>query len=92
MKPLASRLTFQLGPIRRLASMPTILAALTYKVMQVSISNIEFDGLAFSAVFLVSGVVAYICIDVFLRIVNIIGMIPFVIYRLLLGMLLLMFI
>ncbi len=75
-----------------LISMPTILAALTYKVMQVSIANIEFDGLAFSAVFLVSGVVAYICIDVFLRIVNIIGMIPFVIYRLLLGMLLLMFI
>ena len=75
-----------------LISMPTILAAISYKAMQVSTSNADIDMLAVTGVFLLSGIVAYVCINVFLRMVNIIGMMPFVIYRLILGALLFLFI
>lgn len=75
-----------------LISMPTILAAISYKALQVSLADSPIDMTAVTSVFLLSGVVAYICIDVFLRLVNIIGMMPFVIYRLLLGGLLFLFI
>ena len=75
-----------------LISMPTILAAISYKTLQVTLTDIQIDVTAVVSVFLLSGVVAYICIDVFLRLVSIIGMMPFVIYRLLLGGLLFLFI
>ena len=75
-----------------LISMPTILAAIVYKILQVSNGNMDIDILAVTGVFLISGIVAYICIDVFLRLVNVIGMMPFVIYRLILGALLFLFI
>lgn len=74
-----------------LISMPTIMAAITYKSMQVLTMKPEVDMVAITGVFLLSGIVAYLCIDLFLRLVNAIGMIPFVIYRLILGVLLLMF-
>ena len=75
-----------------LISMPTILAAISYKALQVSFTNAEIDITAVMSVFLISGLVAYICIEVFLRLVNVIGMMPFVIYRLILGGILILFI
>ena len=74
-----------------LISMPTILAAITYKSMQVIATKPEVDAMAIFGVFVLSGIVAYLCIDFFLRLVNAIGMMPFVIYRIVLGVLLLMF-
>jgi undecaprenyl-diphosphatase len=75
-----------------LLSIPTILAAICYKSMQLMSSQIHMDIGAALGVFVLSGIVAYICIEAFVRMVNIVGMMPFVIYRLILGVLLLVFI
>jgi undecaprenyl-diphosphatase len=75
-----------------LLSMPTILAAITYKSMQLMSTQLDMDIGAALGVFALSGIVAYLCIEAFIRLVNIIGMMPFVIYRLILGVLLLAFI
>lgn len=75
-----------------LLSIPAILAAILYKLLQVSASEIQMDTAAVMSVFLVSGVVAYICIEAFIRFVNTIGMMPFVVYRIILGIALFAFI
>ena len=75
-----------------LLSIPAILAAILYKLLQVSASEIQMDTAAVMSVFLVSGVVAYICIEAFIRFVNTIGMMPFVVYRIMLGIALFAFI
>ncbi len=75
-----------------LLSMPTILAAILYKSMQLASSQVDMDIAAALGVFVLSGVVAYLCIEAFVRLVNIVGMMPFVIYRLILGVLLFAFI
>lgn len=68
-----------------LISIPTILAAISYKALQAFTDQVPVDVQAAFSVFLVSGLVAYACIDVFLRLVSKVGILPFVIYRLLLG-------
>lgn len=75
-----------------LLSIPTILAAISYKSLQLLSHELTVDYAATLGVFIISGVVAYLCIQVFIRLVNIIGMMPFVVYRLILGALLLVFI
>lgn len=75
-----------------LLSIPTILAAILYKSMQLLGTQLVIDYAAMMAVFIISGVVAYVCIEAFIRFVNIVGMMPFVIYRLILGILLFAFI
>lgn len=75
-----------------LLSIPTILAAISYKSMQLYSTQLNIDYPATFGVFVISGVVAYLCIEAFVRFVNIVGMMPFVIYRLILGALLLLFI
>ncbi len=75
-----------------LLSIPTILAAISYKSLKLISVNIEPDYVAISGVLIISAIVAYLCIEVFIRMVNIIGMMPFVIYRILLGVFLLSFI
>jgi undecaprenyl-diphosphatase len=47
--------------------------------------------MATAVLFVISGAVAYLCIKVFVQLVNLIGMLPFVIYRLGLGAALLLF-
>ena len=74
-----------------LISIPTILAAILYKAIQVGNNQAPVDVMSAFTVFVVSGVVAYACIDVFLRLVSKIGIMPFVIYRLLLGVFLIGF-
>jgi len=75
-----------------LLSIPTILAAISYKSLQLFSEQIDVDYTAALGVFALSAVVAYLCIQGFVRLVNVIGMMPFVIYRLVLGVLLFMFI
>lgn len=75
-----------------LLSIPTILAAISYKSLQLFSTQLEIDYVATLGVFGISAVVAYLCIEAFVRLVNIIGMMPFVIYRIILGGLLFMFI
>lgn len=75
-----------------LLSIPTILAAITYKSSQLFMTEVNIDYLAIICVFLVASVVAYVCIGAFVRLVNIIGMMPFVIYRIILGLLLIIFV
>jgi len=75
-----------------LLSIPTILAAIAYKSMKLLSVDIDVDKGAAIGVFAISGIVAYLCIEVFVRIVNVIGMMPFVVYRLILGVLLFAFI
>ena len=75
-----------------LLSIPTILAAISYKLMQLYAMPLSIDYVAMIGVLVLSGVVAYLCIEAFIRFVNIVGMMPFVIYRLILGALLFIFI
>lgn len=75
-----------------LLSIPTILAAICYKSMQLYSVELNIDYAATLSVFVLSGIVAYLCIGAFVRFVNIVGMMPFVIYRLILGALLFAFI
>lgn len=75
-----------------LLSIPTILAAIVYKSTQLVTTQIHMELGPALGVFAISGVVAYFCIEAFIRLVNIVGMMPFVIYRLILGVLLFIFI
>lgn len=68
-----------------LLSIPTILAAIGYKSMQLSTAHIQLDWLAIVGVFSISAIVAYACIQLFVQLVQSIGLLPFVIYRLILG-------
>jgi undecaprenyl-diphosphatase len=67
-----------------LLSIPAILMAGGYKTLQL----IEHGGMAWTPLLLgvlLSGLTAYVCIHWFLKVLDRIGMLPFVIYRLLLG-------
>lgn len=77
-KAAAARFSF-------LLSIPTILAAIVYKSMQLSFSHSQLDWSAMIGVFFISGMVAYACIKIFVKLVDHIGLVPFVIYRLVLG-------
>ena len=59
----------------------------------IRVSSIDFtqSGIELSVALIISFLVAYISIDMFLRLIERIGFTPFVIYRLLLGIGLLMF-
>lgn len=74
-----------------LLSMPIIAAAGSLKVLQLVLQDgpVDWSILSFGA--LVSGVSAFICIHLFLGLINRLGMLPFVIYRLLLGAVLVAF-
>ena len=72
-----------------LLSIPIILASGLFKTKELIESDMPIEmGLLLLAVFL-SAISAWACIQLFLRMINRIGMMPFVIYRLVLGVLLL---
>ncbi|PCJ31439.1 MAG: undecaprenyl-diphosphatase [Gammaproteobacteria bacterium] len=72
-----------------LLSIPIIFLAGSWIAVKLVRSSIEIDWLAlFSGAFL-SAISAYLCIHLFMKLISKIGMWPFVIYRLLLGSLLL---
>lgn len=71
-------------------SIPLILAAGSYKTLELCRQGDQADWFAISIGALVAAVSAYTCIHWFLKLINRMGMWPFVVYRLLLGALLLM--
>lgn len=66
-------------------SIPLILAAGSYKCLELVQMEVQPDWLALGLGVVLSAVSAYVCIHLFLKLINRIGMWPFVIYRLLLG-------
>ncbi len=72
-----------------LLSIPIILAAGTLKARDLIASPAAVDWAALGAGTVLSGVSAYLCIHYFLKLLDRLGMMPFVVYRLLLGALLL---
>jgi undecaprenyl-diphosphatase len=74
-----------------LLSIPTILMAGGYKGMQLINGAKSVDWMAIGIGVTLSALTAYLCIHLFLRLLERIGMFPFVLYRLLLGGVLLYF-
>lgn len=72
-----------------LLSIPTILAATALKTLSLLGSDAGVDWLTLGLGALISGVFAYISIGWFIAFLNRVGMVPFVIYRLFLGVVLL---
>ena len=80
----ASRFSF-------LLAIPTIGAIALAELIRVSFIDIMDNGVELSIALIISFLVAYISIDMFLKLIDRIGFTPFVIYRLLLGGWLLMY-
>lgn len=74
-----------------LLSIPLILAAGSLKLLQLLSSTLPIDWSIILLGVVVSAISAWICIHYFLSFIQSIGMLPFVIYRLILGALLLLF-
>jgi undecaprenyl-diphosphatase len=72
-----------------LISIPLILAAGLLKTKELVEQATQVDWLTIGLAAFISAISAYICIYFFLALINRIGMIPFVVYRLLLGAILL---
>lgn len=72
-----------------LLSVPLILAAGIFKTVELVQSQQQVDWFSMLLGAVLSGISAYICIKLFLSWINKIGFMPFVIYRLLLGFVLL---
>jgi undecaprenyl-diphosphatase len=68
-----------------LLSIPIILMAGSYKTLQLVQQTGPVDWGSILLGTLVAAVSAYLCIHFFLRLIERIGMLPFVVYRLLLG-------
>ncbi len=68
-----------------LLSAPVILLATIYEVVKLITGDVQvvWENLAVAA--LISGIVAYLSIDFFMRFVSVLGLLPFAIYRLLLA-------
>lgn len=82
-RPAAARFSF-------LLSIPVIILAGTYEGLGLVVtppSNLDWFSLTLGM--LVAAVSAYICIELFIRLLNQIGMLPFVVYRIILGLFLL---
>ena len=80
----ASRFSF-------LLAIPTIGAIALAELIRISFIDITDNGTELSIALIISFLVAYISIDMFLKLIDRIGFTPFVIYRLLLGGWLLMY-
>ena len=75
-----------------LLSIPTILGALVFLLLEISTSSYSFNFVSLLIGLITSSVVAFLTIKYFLIFVDRIGMYPFVIYRLFLGFFLLLLI
>ncbi len=74
-----------------LLSIPLILAAGGLKMLELAESALPVDWQAIALGVVVSALSAWVCIYYFLAFINRIGMMPFVVYRLILGAILLLF-
>ena len=73
-----------------LLSIPVIFLAGGMKTIELATAEGAVDWVALVAGAVISGVAAYLCIHFFLKLLERIGMMPFVVYRLLLGVVLLL--
>ena len=71
-----------------LLAIPVILGAFALTIYDLSRLDASFDILRFGIGFTVAALSAYLCIDFFLKIIERVGMWPFVAYRLVIGVLL----
>lgn len=71
-----------------LLSIPVIVLAGGYELIKMGHSGANVDYTALSFGFIVAAITGYACIDIFLKLLNRVGVMPFVIYRLALGILL----
>lgn len=71
-----------------LLSIPVIVAACGLEIYSLIRSDLPVDWLAMAAGILLSGISAYLCIHYFIAFIKRIGMLPFVAYRLILGLIL----
>ncbi len=83
-RPAAARFSF-------LLSIPIILAAGMLKGVELTQQTAAVDWRALMLGAVISGLSAYLCIHFFLKLLERMGMLPFVVYRLLLGGVLLLF-
>jgi undecaprenyl-diphosphatase len=72
-----------------LLSIPVIAAAGAYGVLQMLVHNAPIDWFQFSLAILLSALAGWLCIAAFLALLQRVGLVPFVIYRLALGVALL---
>ena len=72
-----------------LLSIPVIAAAGSFGVLRMSLHDASIDWLQFSLAILLSALAGWLCIAAFLALLQRVGLLPFVIYRLALGMVLL---
>jgi undecaprenyl-diphosphatase len=68
-----------------LLSVPVILLATLYELATVFTSNVPMDWVQLGVAALISGIVAYLSIDFFMRFVNANSLLPFAIYRVILA-------
>ena len=68
-----------------LLAIPAIAMAGGWQALQLTVSEVEINWLQFTIATAISAVVAYLCIHYFLEFIEKIGMLPFVIYRVLLA-------
>ena len=78
--------------ISLLISIPAIAGAATVKLWDLLHQPEAVDWMAISLGVLLSGLSAYACIALFLKMIERIGLVPFVVYRMLLGLLLILII
>ena len=75
-----------------LLSIPVILGAGSLLMLDLAKSSVPVDWQTLSLGTLVSAVSAWVCVHYFLAFINRIGLMPFVIYRMILGVVLLGFV
>ena len=71
-------------------SIPTIMGALALLLIEIQTINIDYNFIHLIIGFVVSMIFAFFTIKLFLEFVERIGMVPFVIYRIVLGLFLLL--
>jgi undecaprenyl-diphosphatase len=72
-----------------LLSIPVIAAAGAYGVLRMLLNDTTIDWFQFSLAVVLSALAGWLCIAVFLALLNRVGLVPFVLYRLALGVALL---
>lgn len=70
-------------------SIPTILGALIFSINQIETLKVDIDILTTFIAFLTTFVVSYFSISIFLNLVKKLGYVPFIVYRIILGIILL---
>lgn len=72
-----------------LLSIPVIAAAGAYGILRMMMNNAPIEWLQFSLAVIISALAGWLCIAAFLALLNRVGLVPFVVYRLALGIVLL---